>query len=144
MLAPSRLLPLLAIATLLATGCCCPQLSGRYCHPACHPAGPPPDTAAFDANNGEACCPHGGGHCWGLRSRLAALFGIGGEGVPSQQGPDYASPQPKFHPVPTHPVFEPQFTGPPPQLIEPAGSNPLRSSYHKYGTSYPAAPARSP
>jgi hypothetical protein len=55
-------------------------------------------------------------------------LGAGDNNVPSQQGPDYVSPQAKFHPVPTRPVFEPLPVYPPPQLIEPGMSNPLRST----------------
>jgi hypothetical protein len=38
-------------------------------------------------------------------------MGAGGASghVPSRQGPDYVSPQAKFHPVPTRPVFEPEL-----------------------------------
>src|SRR5262245_38092179 len=120
MLAAPRLPALLTLA-LLATGCCCPQLSGRYCHPASDPCSPE-DTSA--------CCPDATAHhCCGHRGRglssLVAFLGIGGAGVSSDQGPDYISPQPKFHPVPTHPVFEPQLASAPLQSIEPAENNPL-------------------
>jgi len=55
-------------------------------------------------------------------------MGNGDNSVPTQQGPDYLSPQAKFHPVPTRPVFEPQLAYPPTELIEPGMSNPLRST----------------
>src|SRR5207253_5126901 len=120
-------------ASLLPTGCYCPMLSGRYCEVGCYPPCPmpPPDAAPSNDISSTAnvpCLPH---RC----CLLNGLFGLGGGGlslaqadnrVPSQQGPDYLSPQPKFSPVPTHPVFEPQLGYPPVQAIEAAGSNPLR------------------
>jgi len=66
---------------------------------------------------------HGHGLLAGLGGRAVSLVTAR---VPSQQGPDYTSPQAKFHPIPTRPAFEPQFLYPPPQFIDPAGDNPLR------------------
>ena len=105
---PRSLLIIAAGACSLAAGCCCPALSGRY-----YEAGlAPPESATCDAtgaagksaNEACACSPrhrHGRlGHGWLGRGRH--------EAVPSQQQYDYLSPLPKFHPAPTHPVFEPQ------------------------------------
>jgi len=94
---------------------------------------PPAAPAAPEATSTAAapCAQHGCGLFHGLFSGRG-VTGLGlahGENqVPSQQGPDYASPQPKFHPIPTHPVFEPLLAYPPPQLIDVGGSNPLRAS----------------
>ena len=141
---PSRTLhiALLSAASLLASGCYCPMLSGRYCDPRCcppcilgnTPCCVPPvgrdETASAADGPPSDCSPP----CAPLHRRwLSRLFpGLAGGEVPSQQGPDYLSPQPKFHPVPTRPVFEPQLAYPPPQLIESAGAsppaNPLRSA----------------
>ena len=126
------------VASLLATGCYCPMLSGRYCEVGCYPPCPMPPPTPVAANDSTskaelACAPH---RC----CLLNGLFGLDGSArlggglglaqrasqVPSQQGPDYLSPQASFHPVPTHPVFEPQLAYSPPQPIESAGSNPLR------------------
>jgi hypothetical protein len=51
------------------------------------------------------------------------------EPVPSKQHYDYDSPTPKFHPVPTRPVFEPQPEDPPPHLL--AGPMPRRRLLHE-------------
>ena len=130
---PSRALSisLLTLASLLATGCCCPQLSGRYCNPSCQP----PNLADANANaDAEACLDSGNSHCRRRgpfhRSVLSKwLGGFAGDGVPSQQAPEYVSPQPKFHPIPTRPAFEPQLAYLPPELIVPSdgNANPLRS-----------------
>jgi hypothetical protein len=121
---------LLTTASLLASGCYCPMLSGRYCDCRGFPPMAPANCAGLDGNNGD-CATGGPRHCSGLSTLFLGLMGGIGSGnnnVPSQQGPDYVSPQPKFHPVPTRPVFEPLPGYPPPQLIEPGTSNPLRST----------------
>jgi hypothetical protein len=120
----------LALTSLLATGCYCPMLSGRYGELGCCPPCPLPPAAPVE--NCEPVCQQGGrshracflGGWLGFGGRQA--LGRGEGAVPSQQGPDYVSPQAKFHPCPTRPVFEPQLVYPPPQLIETADSNPLR------------------
>lgn len=88
---------------LLAAGCCLPPISGRYEQPA----------AAAPAGCGLcAGCQSGGGRC----EREPLLAGRHGEhrrpwledgpGTP----PGQLIPVPKFHPVPTRPVFQPQPT----------------------------------
>jgi hypothetical protein len=126
---PSRALSIsiLTLASLLATGCCCPQLSGRYRDPCCQPQ------ILANANAGshaEACNESGHNHC-SRRGPLHRFYlskwftGLAGDGVPSEQAPEYVSPQPKFHPIPTRPAFEPMLAYLPPELIEPSdGSSP--------------------
>src|SRR5262245_46213798 len=115
------IIALVACASLLAAGCCCPRLSGRYhevgCRPPCRGAAPTVGSARI-ADNQPGPCGRGpikGGHSHGAWHGLLARAGR----APSQQGPDYSSPQPKFHPAPTWPVFEPQITYAPVHLIEP-------------------------
>jgi hypothetical protein len=96
--------------SLLAAGCCMPPISGRYEQPAAvAPAG------AISAGCGLcAGCqnPAGGGRC--ERESLLAGHDRGqrrpwledGPGTP----PGQLIPVPKFHPVPTRPVFQPQPT----------------------------------
>jgi len=122
---------LLATASLLVSGCYCPMLSGRYCDCRGFPPGLPANCVVPDANDAHyASC--GVPHSCGLGLLIPGFLGGGGAGdnnVPSQQGPDYLSPQAKFHPVPTRPVFEPTPAYPPTELIEPGiTSNPLRST----------------
>ncbi len=114
---PTFLLPLLALA-----GCCGPAISGRYCDVA-----PPPGAATCGEAAGQAKgpCPPGG--C-GLLSGHGALLdgpwltgwrGMNASGpVPAEQHADYVSPLPKFHPVPTRPVFEPLPAYGPPGLLD--------------------------
>jgi hypothetical protein len=92
----------------LAAGCCCPALSGRYCE-----VGLPPPAAGAGIKAANTKCENGDnqriarqaglkhGHSWLGRGH--------NEAVPSQQQFDYLSPLPKFHPAPTHPVFEAQM-----------------------------------
>jgi hypothetical protein len=97
------------------------------------PTATPPAKIEGTSETADSCPPHGCKPRNGLFSGrgLAGLRLAHGENqVPSQQGPDYVSPQPKFHPVPVHPVFEPLLAYPPPQLIE-VGGNPLRPSRPK-------------
>jgi hypothetical protein len=121
---------ILTAATVLASGCYCPMLSGRNCDHRGFPPGLPNNCVAPDGNelNYAPCGPP---HCCGLGMLfpgLAGGLGANGSGnVPSQQGPDYLSPHAKFHPVPTRPVFEPTLAYTPTELIEPGISNPLRS-----------------
>jgi hypothetical protein len=132
---------LLAIASLLASGCCCPMLSGRYCDYRCCPGAMPPGCdpgmAAYGNNApygscGPACAPH----CCCLCKLL--FPGLAGGGVPSEQGPDYLSPHANFHPVPTRPVFEAVPAYSPPERISTGGSNPLRWSTGTIATARPA------
>ena len=120
-------LAIVITATVLASGCYCPMLSGRYCDCRGFPPGMPSNCVAPD-NNMTGCTPCGrhGCHLGMLFPGLAGGMG-GNNNVASQQGPDYASPHANFHPVPTRPVFEPTPTYPPTELIEPGISNPLRS-----------------
>jgi hypothetical protein len=171
------LIALVAAVSLLAGGCYCPLLSGRYgelgycppgpwVNPAMTPASPPADgNAPPGAQTPLTAPPVASAPAAPIPAPLAAeapaplpaptkdskydnksvghphrlpfpggLFWLGGRlgsrraGAPRswQQGPDYASPQAKFHALPTRPVFEPQLDYPPPDLIEPAGLNPLR------------------
>ena len=134
---------ILAAASLLASGCYCPMLSGRYCDCRGFPPGLPSNYVAPDGNE-ASYAPCGPPHCCSLSmlfpSFMGGMDGIGANNaVPSQQGPDYLSPQPKFHPVPTRPVFEPQVFYPPTELIEPAGSNPLRPTTETIATSRAAS-----
>jgi hypothetical protein len=140
---PSRALSisLLTLASLLAPGCCCPQLSGRYANRCCQPQMLANANAGADANPGsdaEACNENqsAANHCARRgpfhRFYLTRWFtGLAGDGVPSEQAPEYASPQPKFHPIPTRPAFEPQLAYLPPALIVPSDGigNPLRSTH---------------
>jgi hypothetical protein len=94
-----RLLTLLLLALALSGGCYCPMLSGRYGE-ACPPFGPP---AACQPPCTSVECQH----CDHLGQRRGVFLSRAKGQVPSQQAYDYISPQPKFHPVPTRPVFEP-------------------------------------
>ena len=185
-----RYLILIALAaSLLGTGCCCTQLSGRYCdagccqpraarcccplciatryqmtaccpppvcahqtcQPSCPPAFPPQQCPPPECSPQE-CSPQAGQladdldqtvasgesdctdpcckplHCGWLRSWFAGFR----HGVPSQQHPDYYSPQPKFHPIPTRPAFEPLSSYPPLLPADPGMNNPLRASGNRY------------
>ena len=121
-------LALLSLASLLATGCYCPMLSGRYGDCCGFPPGSPPTYVA--PSGGEVnYAPFSAPHCCWLSTLLPGLgpgLGGGDNSVPSEQGPDYLSPPAKFHPIPTRPVFESQAFYPPTELLEPAGGNPLR------------------
>jgi hypothetical protein len=109
--------PILGVAAiLLAAGCCCPAVSGRYCEVGL-PA-PRPAATAGGADKSAGCDPEKHGHPGGRHAGLHGLHlgrGRGKSGpVPSQQQYDYVGPLPKFHPAPTRPVFETQdFYEPP-------------------------------
>jgi hypothetical protein len=129
----------LSLAALPLAGCCCP-LSGRY-HNCCESqaACTPPGAAGVaavaiaDMKPLADAKPHGKGNGSGLhaegalrhRGLLARFRGhpAGAPGdrgpVPSEQHADYLAPHPRFHPVPTRPVFEPQPAYPPPLLLDP-------------------------
>ena len=116
------ILALPPLAALLLAGCCCPALSGRY-----YESPPPilPQQGICGASN-CGCSPgrhpllaHHGDGLAGLRHSLG-LFEPTLNRVPTQQHADYVSPLPKFHPVPTRPVFEPQPIYPPLELLDPA------------------------
>jgi hypothetical protein len=79
--------------------------------------------AGLNATDQEDHCQHGG-H-WSLFAHGPWLH----EPVPSKQHFDYVSPTPKYHPVPTRPVFEPQPEYPPPHQL--AGPEPRRTFLHK-------------
>jgi hypothetical protein len=106
---PRSLLIIAAGAFSLAAGCCCPALSGRY-----YEAGlePPLAPVAGDVNEAAGKCANDacGGFARHSHDRLRPGWLSRGrhEPVPSQQQYDYLSPLPKFHPAPTHPVFEAQ------------------------------------
>jgi hypothetical protein len=131
---------LLAIASLLATGCYCPMLSGRHGEIGyCSQCPLPPLAASTNPseNDSPGCDAvnrlHGGGTSGGAPEWSGGRGLARGAGLmPTQQGPDYVSPQAKFHPVPTRPVFEPQHGYLPVQLVEPADSNPLRPAEGKF------------
>src|SRR5262245_22565910 len=101
----ARKLPITVLAafdSLLAGGCCCPRLSGRYyevgCRPPCRaPAPIVGGGPAIPTRQLAGCDPWSlkGGHGHAAWHGLLARAG----GAPSQQGPDYVSPQPKFHPA---------------------------------------------
>jgi hypothetical protein len=93
---------------LLAEGCCLPPISGRYEQPAAVvPAGTVSAGCGLCAE-----CRGGGGRCE-HETLLARRDGHerrpwleDGPGTP----PGQLIPVPKFHPVPTRPVFQPQPT----------------------------------
>src|SRR5262245_56607523 len=92
-------------ATVLASGCYCPMLSGRYCDCRGFPPGLPnnglPNNCVAPDGNELNYAPCGPPHCCGLSMLFPGLFGgMGGNNsnVPSQQGPDYWSPHASFHP----------------------------------------------
>jgi hypothetical protein len=93
---------------LLAAGCCLPPISGRYEQPsAVAPGGAAPAGCGLCAG-----CQTGGVRCE-RESLLARHDGRerrpwleDGPGTP----PGQLIPVPKFHPVPTRPVFQPQPT----------------------------------
>ena len=78
-------------ASLLAPGCCLPQLSGRCQQPAVCDV-PPAQVAGHGDRDGQH-----------LRGQHGLAFVSDGPGTP----PGEVVPVPKFHPVPTRPVFEP-------------------------------------
>jgi hypothetical protein len=134
---PSRTLSisLVTLASLLVPGCCCPQLSGRYGNRCCQTQILADANAGSDAkacNENESTGGHGS-RCGPFhRFYVSKWFtGLAGDGVPSEQAPEYVSPQPKFHPIPTRPAFEPQLAYLPPELIVPSDGigNPLRSMH---------------
>jgi hypothetical protein len=86
--------------------------------------------APLAAEAGLAC--HGGG-CGGGHLAMLAHGGLMHGGlmhgaVASAQHEDYVSPTAKFHPVPIHPVFEPQPQYPPPFPMP--GPEPRRDHFH--------------
>jgi hypothetical protein len=129
-------LRILAVAVcLLAAGCCCPAMSGRYCEVGL-PA-PGALTSAGGAEKSATCDPERGGHVGGRHAGRHGLHGLherhgwGERGaVPSQQQYDYIGPLPKFHPVPVRPVFEPQYFYEPP-VGAPAKGPSARSEKHE-------------
>jgi hypothetical protein len=112
----ARLSILVALgASLLAAGCCCPSISGRY-----YEVGlPSPSCACDDRGSTPSKFGPAAGH--GTASRtFGGWFGKGENGdVASQQHADYVSPLAQFHPAPTRPVFEPQLYHAPPLALDP-------------------------
>jgi hypothetical protein len=101
---------------MLAPGCCLPSLSGRYEQPAPQTAGLSTAHSTVQPGGCGLCagCRHPGG---GQRCEREPLFAghdreqrrpwiEDGPGTP----PGQLIPVPKFHPVPTRPVFQPQPT----------------------------------
>jgi hypothetical protein len=91
-------------AAVLASGCCCPPLSGRYEQP----TGPVHLQHANEAPPAAAKLPdpppdhrH--------RPHLGHRFGWHGLGHGPETPPGQHVPSPRFHPVPVRPVFEPQY-----------------------------------
>ncbi|HEX5103276.1 MAG TPA: hypothetical protein VFV87_05670 [Pirellulaceae bacterium] len=129
-----RTVQLATLACLLvAGGCCLPCLSGRYCdqppaadqpQPATKqpsalasqsPMGAEPNHLAHPDKIGHAGLHGAGMRHAGLHDRFHALHGLaGGMATP----PGELIPLPKFHPVPVHPVFEPQLDYLIPQPLE--------------------------
>ena len=137
-------------------GCCClPPLSCRYGEPGCPAPHPMQDECGCGgcvAQNGvaqaDASCEQRG-HLPLHRGHLPLLAHVGWhtkEPVPTKQHYDYVSPSPKFHPLPTRPVFEPQPEYPPPHPL--AGPEPRRRLIHEshllhhrqHGQPHPARP----
>lgn len=127
-----------ALAVWLAStlaGCCGgPLLSCRYGDPGCPCPAPIPSDCGCGGSAqqhsgaggcSEGNCQRGGGHL----PLLAHLPFQHPEPVPTRQHYDYDSPTPKFHPVPTRPVFEPQPEYPPAHLL--AGPVPRRRLLHE-------------
>ena len=136
---PAKLLTLLSVLAL--GGCCCP-ISGRYCQQPLPAASAPPCNCGPTANCARCRLGGCGGH--GHPPLLAWLHGGHGglgdddDGVPSQQHDDYLSPLPKFHPVPTRPVFEPLPTYKPAVLLDPSGDQ-SRDQWSRFGPSVVAS-----
>jgi hypothetical protein len=95
------MLPMLALA-VLASGCCCPPLSGRY-EQAAMPA------LQSEAQPSAAAKPNSPHHDSHHRLHLGHRFGWHGMGDGPETPPGQHVPLPKFHPVPVRPVFEPQY-----------------------------------
>ena len=96
-------------AAVLASGCCCPPLSGRYEQPASdvhaqRAVSLPPAAAK------SPVAPPEHHH----RLRLGHRFGWHGIGAGPETPPGQHVPLPKFHPVPVRPVFEAQYDYLPP------------------------------
>ena len=130
-------------SAMLAPGCCLPQLSGRCEQPAISQAPSARECALGASGDG----PHRGdrdhrGHHLGHRGWLAGASD--GPGTP----PGEVVPLPKFHPVPTHPVFEPQPEYALPRSLErpaaPPHAAPLNSTPLPEALPTPAQPVPDP
>jgi hypothetical protein len=102
------LLAVLAL-TVLAAGCCCPPLSGRYEQPLIdvkQPASHERRAAGKESGNRR--------HRRHLVQGIGHRFGWHGLGDGPETPPGQHVPLPKFHPVPVRPVFEPQYDYSPP------------------------------
>jgi hypothetical protein len=128
-------------AMLLASGCCLPRLSGRYCdQPQTASALPQPDRQQSTVPGREANVPDGS-RLHGGRSYLAGLHERYGHAGGIATPPGELIPLPRFHPVPVHPVFEPQldYLLPQPIEIQPAPISPAPAD----GIPTPAKPLAS-
>jgi hypothetical protein len=133
---------------LLASGCCLPQLGGRYGDPggplaptkplaACPPTEPPSsDKPPVHEHHRQAEGRHGLGFGL-LHGRHLGHFD--GPGTP----PGEVIPLPRFHPVPVRPVFEPQFDYSLPQSLEPPLA-PIVMPPQAEGVPTPAKPVPDP
>ncbi len=150
MKARHQFLALVATASILAAGCCCPGLSGRYRNSCCQQTSnaccqqnspntyPDPQTACPPDASASACpcddcnagCSHG---CLLPGCSLRGWLAGWRNGVPSQQQPDYYSPPAKFHPIPTRPAFEPLASYPPLLPADSGMNNPLRAAPDRPG-----------
>jgi len=118
--------------TAMLAGCCCsPPLSCRYGEPGCPAPQPmPANCGCGGAPIHSAMDLAAANHLHhGHLPLLAHLGWRQHESVPSKQHYDYVSPTPKFHPLPTRPVFEPQPEYPPPHPL--AGPMPRRRLVHE-------------
>ena len=77
-------------------------------------------------NEAEAACGCSAGV--GGHHALLARGGLAHGAAASAQKADYVSPTPKFHPLPAHPVFEPQPLYPAPYPLP--GPDPRHDFFH--------------
>lgn len=132
MLRRTVVLALLLAASHLLTGCCGMPISCQYGAKQCGHSGD--CTLCGCGTCGEIGCPDGR-HA--INHPLLAHHDPLGPNVP----PGESVPRPKFHPVPTRPVFEAQPCYPPPQFI-PSGGHLPPLSFEPVPT--PAQPAAMP
>ena len=146
-----RTLNCCAMVLALLSGCCClPEISGR-CRPSCVAVKPEQNmkhalsAKAEMAGTDKAVKP---GHLPGYGDHAAAhrrgwpglgIIGRDGPGTP----PGQVVPLPKFHPVPTRPVFEPLPEYAPPLLLSP-GAEPLEPAPPAELLPTPAQPVPDP
>jgi hypothetical protein len=101
----------LAIA-VLATGCCCPPISGRYEQPLPSKAAASHEPNSRSAADGKSADSHA--HHARRVHHIGHRFGWHGLSDGPETPPGQHVPLPKFHPVPVRPVFEPQYDYSPP------------------------------